>query len=97
MICFVNVHEWRVVCNSGGHLQKSAYTLSAVALNRAEVHKCVYTLRHVFVSTKFATQQLLSWSVTRRLKISSKRLLHLAELIQTSEELHECLKILFFE
>lgn len=27
MICFVNVHEWRVVCYSGGHLQKSAYLL----------------------------------------------------------------------
>lgn len=29
MICFVNVDEQRVVCNSGGHLQKSVYPLSS--------------------------------------------------------------------
>lgn len=42
MICFVNVHEWRVVCNSGGHLQKSAYPLPG----GFEQCRCTYMHTH---------------------------------------------------
>lgn len=40
MICFVNVVEQRVVCNSGGHLQKSVYPLAG----GFEQQRCTYCM-----------------------------------------------------
>lgn len=53
--------------------------------------------RMFFVSVKFVPRSNFSHGASPEgWRFPSKRLLHLAELIQTSEELHECLKILFF-